>query len=193
MCEWAYRIMRVKNPVIPGIDDDYTYGVVECFFDEYGKSNGWTDFVKPMGESPAEVVESLIWMLQGAWAGAFDQEEMRERLLTSTTKNPKSGKFYNSEEFKEVMARDQSPAEEVPVPDPITILVRRTPEGHYLGQVVQKVNSKYPRTFEANTLDEVEEKAKQMIWGDLEPIARPEIQLCFAWERFILPSPPKSK
>ena len=195
MTTWAYRIMRMKFEYGPGIPpefSEYTYGVVECHFDRKDKPEGWTDFVKPMGESPAEVVESLFWMIRGAWAGAMDQEKMRERILASRAKKSKSveEKFYNSEEFKEIMAKDPLPVEEVPIPDPITILVRRSTEGHYLGQ---EVTTERPRTFEVDTYDEIVEKAKQMIWDGLESTARPEINLCFAWERLILPFPPKSR
>ena len=189
MGTWAFRIMRMKEPEITGHPEEYIYGVVECFFDKKGKATGWTDFVRPMEKTPEELMDSLLAMIQGAWAGALDQEQMRESLRPSRAKKPKPGaKTEGPEEIKEISANCSSPEEEVPNLAPITILVRQTNEGRYQGQEFGNPTS---RTFEVHTLDEVEEKAKQILWDGLEPTARPEIQICYAWGTSILPGPPK--
>ena len=51
---WNYRMMQIHTG---------EHVVVEAYYDDAGKLNGWTDRVAPLGETPEELAQDLELMM----------------------------------------------------------------------------------------------------------------------------------
>jgi len=160
---WRYRVMKNKDCV----SGDCVYGIVETYLDSYERIYGWTDHVKPWGDSFIEIVQDLFQMLRATRHDPLDAEGVRKAESLS---DPAEYRLHN-----------RAP---VSCLEEAVVLVRRE-DDIFIGRLLTE--NGFGFSFEASSLNEVEAKATQSVWEDLPLAERKPVRLLFAWETELHP------
>ena len=78
---WNYRVIKHKNTKesIHAGENEYWYGIHECYYNEDDKIWGWTeDSIRPFGDTLEEITDALKLMTLALEKPVLDEEDLPE-------------------------------------------------------------------------------------------------------------------
>jgi hypothetical protein len=82
MGTWEYRVMRRVVKMPDGKDDEF-FGIFEVYYDEDGKTQGWTEaYAYPLGETLEELQDDVAHFMKALQLPVLDYHAAPESPLS---------------------------------------------------------------------------------------------------------------